>query len=116
MVKVVYDMPDLPNGWEFTGKIRRTVEGEYTFDFHSQTIIRTTNQAVTGVVVQPTRWRAHPGDLYHFLRDDYMVIHVGDQFNSEDNSRWRVGNYFQTEEEAVQASEAIQECLAVLRG
>lgn len=66
-------------------------------------------------VKEPTRWRPEMDCKYYFLANDGSL--KDDDWNdwSLDNFRFKIGNCFQTEEEAEQVAEYLK-ALAVVRG
>ena len=66
--------------------------------------------------MEPIRWRADKGGLYHYISDGHVCqAHWGIdphfEGDSVSNERWRDGNCFSTE---VQAEEALVRVKAVL--
>lgn len=64
--------------------------------------------------VKPKRWRAENGGRYYYVNASGVVMYSTDGYLRTDNRRYDFGNYFQTEVQAEEARELIQECLIKL--
>lgn len=61
--------------------------------------------------VEKIRWRAEDRCRYFYI-DSCIKVGSGADFRyAEDEERWEVGNYFQTEEEAEEAAKSVKEIL-----
>ena len=61
--------------------------------------------------VEKIRWRAEDRCRYFYI-DSCIKVGSGADFRyAEDEERWKVGNYFQTEEEAEEAGKRVKETL-----
>ena len=48
----------------------------------------------------PKRWRAEKKGSYFYVADKGCISDTWEDFDSADNKRYKLGNYFKTEEEA----------------
>ena len=48
----------------------------------------------------PKRWRAEKKGIYFYVADKGCISDTWEDFDSADNKRYKLGNYFKTEEEA----------------
>lgn len=48
----------------------------------------------------PKRWRAEKKEIYFYVADKGCISDTWEDFDSADNKRYKLGNYFKTEEEA----------------
>lgn len=60
----------------------------------------------------PERWRAEE-DIHYWVVDgtDLSIYKLRESFDGIDDNRYKVGNYFQTQEQAKEAAEEIKELL-----
>lgn len=61
--------------------------------------------------VEKIRWRAEDRCRYFYIDSCLKVCTTADFRYTEDEERWEVGNYFQTEEEAEEAAKSAKEIL-----
>lgn len=61
--------------------------------------------------IKPKRWRAKNNEQYYTLDDDFEVCELEENNDNIDERRYKYGLYFQTEEQAEEASEKIKELL-----
>ena len=61
--------------------------------------------------VEKIRWRAEDRCRYFYIDSCIKVGSSADFRYAEDEERWEVGNYFQTEEEAEEAAKILREAL-----
>lgn len=54
----------------------------------------------TGVIEVNRLWRARLGELYFFINSNGKLYPEKELNNKIDNMRWKIGNYFSTENEA----------------
>lgn len=57
------------------------------------------------------RWRAENGEEYYFITSTGHATSDTDEYSTTDNDRYRVGNYFETKEQAEEALEKIKNTL-----
>ena len=53
------------------------------------------------------RWRARYDETYHYLNSKLTDVSEQDTLFDEDLTRYQIGNYFQTKEQAISASKVI---------
>ena len=54
----------------------------------------------TGVIEVNRLWRARLGEIYFFINSNGELYPEKELNNKIDNMRWKIGNYFSTENEA----------------
>lgn len=60
---------------------------------------------------KPKRWRAERNGGYYCINDYGIIYYTTDDYVSEDNDRYALGNYFQTREQAEKALERVKKAL-----
>ena len=58
------------------------------------------------------KWRAREGFSYYFITSEGSITHKTDEFAQIDNSRYNLGNYFETFKDAKEAEKKIRSILA----
>ena len=118
MPKVTLELPDLPEGWEYTGEMRPTQPGDsFTDTWQGDTLgcgifkHGECDPDEPMFIVQKTKWLAKPGCCYYYLREDFVVSHCSEDNNQWDRARWTAGNYFQEEIDAEKLAVAFRLCL-----
>lgn len=114
MPKVELELPELPEEYEYTGEYREPIQGESFMDsFGKVHTIRLYEALPPKLIIRKKRWRARDGDIYWTVSSC-----VGKKVNSyieaglcHDNHYWKMGNYFKTSEEALDARDKIVELL-----
>lgn len=73
------------------------------------------NEALLGTTdsPRPKRWRAEENERYWFMCDNGDCFEVCDNRDKYDDARYTIGNYFRTEEEAVEMADRFK---AMLKG
>lgn len=60
---------------------------------------------------KPKCWRAERNGGYYYINDYGIIYFITDDYASEDNERYALGNYFRTEEQAEKALEKVKKAL-----
>lgn len=60
---------------------------------------------------KPKCWRAERNGGYYYINDYGIIYFITDDYASEDNERYALGNYFQTREQAEKALERVKKAL-----
>lgn len=55
----------------------------------------------------PKRWRAEKGEKYYFLNTECEIRNIWEDKTKEDGTRYNLGNYFKTKEEAEKVKEEL---------
>ena len=55
----------------------------------------------------PKRWRVEKGKKYYFLNTECEIRNIWEDKTKEDETRYNLGNYFKTEEEAQKVKEEL---------
>ena len=63
----------------------------------------------------PKRWRAEKGEKYYFLNTECEIRNIWEDKTKEDETRYNLGNYFKTEEEAQKVKEELDKFWAKVR-
>ena len=63
----------------------------------------------------PKRWRAEKGKKYYFLNTECEIRNIWGDKTKEDETRYNLGNYFKTEEEAQKVKEELDKFWAKVR-
>lgn len=63
----------------------------------------------------PKRWRAEKKGTYFYVADKGCISDTWEDFDSADNKRYKLGNYFKTEEEAEKVKAELDEFWAKVR-
>lgn len=66
-------------------------------------------------VEYPLNWRAEEGEYYFFIDECGYICKTADYRCKEDNCRWKIGNYYQTEEQAKKALEQREAYMEYIR-
>jgi len=64
--------------------------------------------ALLGTITPPPRWRVEDGCMYWGVGDDGEVFRSVERAMSLDDSRYALGNYFRTREDAERAAEYVK--------
>lgn len=116
-MKVEMNLPDLPNGYEYTGEYRNVTEGEYFLPHLTKKVKLwddTGYSMAQYCIIREKRWRAEKGETYYALTTDYIVFECTDVRSDLDNDFYQAGNYFQSEKQAEEASIKIKQLLKEL--
>ena len=73
-MKVTLDMPDLPEGYRYTGQYRELDEGDLCFDSGKIWECDDTDPTIPYPIVVKTRWRANFGGTFYFISPVGMVV------------------------------------------
>lgn len=113
-VKVMMELPALPEGWEYTGEFRLPLHGERYFCIHSSKI------ELAGLylpehrqyIVRKAKWKPANGEKFYYVtammdvsRATYCPINAADLAES-------AGNCFKTREEAEVVASKFKKILA----
>ena len=63
----------------------------------------------------PKRWRAEKKGTYFYVADKGCISETWEDFDSADNKRYKLGNYFKTEEEAKKVKAELDKFWAKVR-
>ena len=63
----------------------------------------------------PKRWRVEKGKKYYFLNTECEIRNIWEDKTKEDETRYNLGNYFKTEEEAQKVKEELDKFWAKIR-
>lgn len=63
----------------------------------------------------PKRWRAEKGEKYYFLNTECEIRNIWEDKTKEDGTRYNLGNYFKTEEEAQKVKEELDKFWAKVK-
>lgn len=61
--------------------------------------------------LKPKRWRAERGKVYYFVGDELRVTSSSEDFDTIDDNRYQIGNYFKSYKEAEVVAEKFKELL-----
>lgn len=119
MTEVKMLMPELPEGYEYTGEYRTVMAGEDYLPVQTvegyPTVCTWGNSGAHSydsyAVVRKVRWRAKQGENYWFITDVMGVLRDVDCRSIKSNGLYSTHNYFETCEEANAASKAILDLL-----
>lgn len=84
----------------FKHLIVKEIIGDHQFDF-ANNVYR----------IKRKRWRAKKDEAYYFINNKIDVALSIEYYDSYDDKRYEIGNYFLTEEDAKKARDLIKECL-----
>lgn len=113
-VKVMVEMPALPEGWEYTGEFRLPLKGEIYFYPYGGTIQRAGHDFTEQrqYIVRKAKWKPADGEKFYYVtammdvsRATYCTINAADLAES-------AGNCFKTREEAEVAASKFKKILA----
>jgi len=103
MPKVTVDMPDLPDGWEYTGEYRLPKKGDHYFTaFRGVSKASFSFKNDNQLIVKRKKWAPRTGEVYWFIRKTSFeaASSTFDPTYSSDNQNSFSGNYFRTKETA----------------
>lgn len=113
-VKVMMELPALPEGWEYTGECRHPLKGEHYF-YTSGTTIQCAGHDFTEqrqCIVRKVKWKPADGEKFYYVtammdvsRATYCTINAADLAES-------AGNCFKTQEEAEVVASKFKKILA----
>jgi hypothetical protein len=89
---------DPPEGWEYAGDVRNAEDGD--------TWLHSDGRALLGPMALPVpilrrkRWRAKHGETFYSVSGGGNVFPMTEQGRWQDHLRYRIGNYWQTEQQA----------------
>ena len=63
----------------------------------------------------PKRWRAEKGEKYYFLNTESEIRNIWEDKTKEDETRYNLGNYFKTKEEAEKVKEELDKFWAKVK-
>lgn len=116
-MKVEMNLPDLPNGYEYTGEYRFVQKGELYHNCVANGVVEwNTSQTSTLMycIVKEKRWRAAEGCDYYTMDSTFDVFDCSEDGHAMDDDRYQTGNYFQTKKQAEEASVKIKQLLEEL--
>lgn len=116
-MKVEIELPELPDGWEYTGEFRRAEHGEYIAMFadNRALVVSAECRADQDVfIVKPKRWRAERHDEYWYFASRGFLQSDIENGSAVDALRWKFGNYFKTAQEAEAVLEKVEALLLSL--
>ena len=117
-MKVEIELPELPDGWEYTGEYRVPKTGENVLNADGEASIMEARLLLCGGKAYPIlkrkRWRAERGGTYCRISNTLRVEMLADLRSGYDDVRWSAGNYFKTEAEAMDAAEKVKALLLSL--
>ena len=96
-MKLEIEVPEPPEGYEYTGEYRSSREGEL---FLSDRMVLAGRSASPWLILRKKRWRANNGLHYCYVGTNGDICTTDEYQGYIDNSRYRTGNYFRTKEEA----------------
>lgn len=100
MAKVEFEVPEPPEGYEYTGEIRRPLEGELYFHLFANFNKSEGNYMWPAPILRKKRWRAECGEKYIRITSCGEKSTIFDHRDKYDDRMWLIGNYFKTEEQA----------------
>ena len=56
------------------------------------------------------RWRAEEGNIYYFLNNIFNIMNSEENYTCLEDKRYENGNYFKTEEEALEYAKYMKKC------
>lgn len=109
-MKVEIDLPEI-EGYEYTGDYRKPNPGEHVawgvcgcaFKAYEYS-----EQPESCFILRKKRWRAEQGERYWFLNARLMVERMIEFRDEFDDELFKIGNYFQTKEEAEAIAEKVR--------
>jgi hypothetical protein len=116
MPSIKVNLPEPPEGWEYTGEYRRPAKGEGWLGIHGNSFDTSGGVAPLGCffILKPVKWRAEQGEMFYLVTNRMTVTSTTDIRTKSDNVQYESGNYFRTEKEAENAASAIKELLKQL--
>lgn len=101
MAKVEFhETPEPPEGYDYTGEIRRPRTGELYF-YHFIEVRKSVGATCPpSPILRKKRWRAKHGERYFTLNGDGEKFINIDRRDRHDDKRWLIGNYFKTNKQA----------------
>jgi len=116
MQLTINDMPEPPEGYEYTGEYRKPREGEYAL--HNTIVLKCDNDEYNHFhfILRKKRWRASKGSKYFNVECYGKACHDTDMQTYGDDLRYEIGNYFKTEAEAQKAADKLKEFLMQFHG
>ena len=106
-------LPEI-DGWEYTGEWREAQAGDGYINCASTFCLwdeRDCASVGKYPILHRRQWRAESGSRYYYINTCFEVNTVVECGASSDNTRYHVGNYFQTEQEVGQARERVIKAL-----
>lgn len=116
-MKVEMSLPDLPDGYEYTGEYRNVTEGEYFLPHLTKKVKLwddTGYSMAQYCIIREKRWRAAEGCDYYTMDSTFVVFDCSEDGHAMDDDRYQTGNYFQTKKQAEEASTKIKQLLEEL--
>ncbi len=110
MPKVEIDMPELPDGWEYTGEYRRAGCADYYIHSMEGSILMGRSEA-KHPLVRRRRWRAALGQPYFYVNYACEVVDTEACGGTHDGVLHGLGNHFRTKEEAELAASKFKQML-----
>ena len=104
-----------PDGYEFTGEYRAPEEGEpFSYEGIVEFGGKFTDEFPILRKIKSKRWRAKYGadKAYFYISEFLKVEFTWENTLTVDDRRYKIGNYFQTEEEALEVAELLKQTLA----
>ena len=97
-MKLEIEVPEPPEGYEYTGEYRRSSEGELFLD---DGMVLAGQSVAPWLILRKKRWRANNELRYYcYVENNGDIFTIEDYQDYLDNSRYEKGNYFRTKEEA----------------
>jgi hypothetical protein len=114
MPKIEIELPELPEGKEYTGEYRPLRAGEQYYNYDSKHCFtwRLSYCKYDYHIVRDVRWRAVVDGVYYRIDLDKLTVETDiDDRCASDGRRWESGNYFRDRHVAVSTAKDIQTLL-----
>lgn len=95
-----YYLPSPYNQLHLKGKSKIEDNSIFTVAKEEFKNIKNMVEAINEKYGIPKRWRAEKKGIYFYVADKGCISDTWEDFDSADNKRYKLGNYFKTEEEA----------------
>ena len=113
MPSILMELPELPQGFKYTGKYRTPKVGEYYLALTNGTVFTCLTPGDNGpaFIVEKARWRAGVRDTYLYLNERLEVREDIDNQCPAASARYALGNYFRTRQEAIAMADKLAQVL-----
>ncbi len=97
--------------WRIYEKDRYMLDENTLITSETKHVFEIMIKAINKKYGKPKRWRAERNGGYYCINDYGIIYYTTDDYVSEDNDRYALGNYFQTREQAEKALERVKKVL-----
>lgn len=97
--------------WRIYEKDRYMLDENTLITSETKHVFEIMIKAINKKYGKPKRWRAERNGGYYCIDDYGIIYYTTDDYVSEDNDRYALGNYFQTREQAEKALERVKKVL-----